>query len=294
MDFASAFRKSAFASLPKHQVIKRTGSGEWGLKHTMRNNYKNLVVQQLDDPVIKYAQVKSGTLRAQAVSVWKEVMPPVNTNRDVFLNAFENDEAPVPMKPLETLTNQEWKQWVDYAREKRQSFQEKLQQSNFYEYEWQSHLGLDKIKIGKRPVHPITYTPQAETKEVKLKGRILGTTPSRRGFLVGVQGFVAHLPKENIASHYTELNQGRNIDLEKVYDFYVSDVSFDVNGKPNIKLSLFSPNQQQFMNTDNKIEGLEKNQRRIEQLKLSTQQKFKSTPASTQELLNMLSKLGKK
>ena len=69
----------------------------------------------------------------------------------------------LPQKPLDLLTRDEWKQWIDYARSKSDEFANLVKKGKMNELAWQSFLGIDKLPVYPAPTHPLSYLPVIET-----------------------------------------------------------------------------------------------------------------------------------
>jgi hypothetical protein len=209
-DFKQLIRKSTVMSLRPGQVVLH----EHGLKHTVKQPHKYVVYEKMDKPIYK-----SGYSKYSELQRWKELFGNENQIPKVQ-TAFESAE--LPLKPLEEMSDAEWKQWIDYAKSKSPEYLQLLDEKKENEMHWKKYLGLDKLPSYPVPQTPVMYSNQ---KPLKVKGRILRAVDEST-LLVGVQGFVCSLDQHDIPSGYPELLKSlrfgsRIVDREKEYNFFV-------------------------------------------------------------------------
>ena len=243
--FKDLVRRNFYISLQPNQII-RAKNGNFGLK------------RQMNKTLIKNTtRVKHGRQDSDEVLRALELGFKCKTvKQDILSNEyyFKNFTGGKSLKPLNELNTQEFKEWCDYAKIKKEEFKTLLEDKKLMEHEYSKFLGLDRMErqVGQMPMNYL----EPESSERKVVGRILGIKNSST-LLVGVQGFVCELESINIPPKYGELRKilqrgVRNINIQKEYDFFVLEC-FMNGGDLVVKLGLDKGGFKREIGGDNEI-----------------------------------------
>jgi hypothetical protein len=168
MDFGKVFRASALNHLVKDQVIARSKSNSFHLKHEILTNPKTVIVQDLDNKDLKKSFYKSAWEQTDMQKRWFELFGPGimrNATQPYIKPAMLSEpKNTLPMKKLDEMSKEEWKIWVKHAYEKRAEFQELLKLKKINILGVNSFLGLDKLPV-EEGRHPMFYSKPAEIAE---------------------------------------------------------------------------------------------------------------------------------
>nr|KAJ3421400.1 hypothetical protein HK105_003657 [Polyrhizophydium stewartii] len=218
---------------------------EWGIKYTMRPGLSAARVLSFDNEVLVRPMMVSGLHSVSAIRRWKENFPPPTSIpvQEKALDDFSQDELGLPIKPLEAMTNAEWRKWLEYARSKRDQFK----RERISEYEWREFLGIDRLPKRGSPIHPVHYSVREPTATgpFKVRGRLLNQVKTH-DFAVGVGGVVAYLHGNNVPndiqmSFEMSLGPRMSVDRNTTFDFYVLSAKHDHLGRPEVVLSMLPP-----------------------------------------------------
>lgn len=85
-----------------------------------------------------------------------------STSQSTASQKDKSDHRP-PQKPLDLLTKQEWKEWIQYARSKSEEFAALVKSRKMNEIAWKTYLGIDSLPVYPAPTHPLSYLPALNT-----------------------------------------------------------------------------------------------------------------------------------
>ncbi|EGF83531.1 hypothetical protein BATDEDRAFT_85072 [Batrachochytrium dendrobatidis JAM81] len=239
---------------------------QWGLKYSLRTDLKTIQLDSFDDETLIRPIFKSGFARHNGILSWKENFPQPQASMlaDVRSRAMcdlDHDITGLPAKPLQNMTNAEWKQWLLFARSKRSEFNRLLENRRTSDSHWKQFLGLENLPSKEEDIHPVHYSaykpPQSMSDTAsytttpiplakKVRGRLLNVLRVS-DYAVGINGVVAYLHKTKTPSYlqqhsgHSGFNQRVLVDRSVTYDFWVLYSGHDHLGRPDVIVTMMDP-----------------------------------------------------
>jgi hypothetical protein len=162
MDFGKLFRTSSLNHLVKGQVIEKSSSNSFHLKHEILTNPKTVTLERIDDKDFCKSIYKSAWEQTGYRKRWFELFGPGITTKPnpppIKPMLLREPKGKLPMKKLDDMSKKEWKMWVKEAYERREEFQDLLKRKEINILGVNSFLGLDKLPPEEVGKHPIFYS----------------------------------------------------------------------------------------------------------------------------------------
>ena len=269
-NFQKLIRNDFFVTLQPGQVIKST-TKNFGLKQQL---HKTLIKYTHNQPIKHGQRDYEELLRALELGFKISVPKQQILDNDYYFKNYSTSGngkrvQGLSYKPMQEWTDIEFKQWTNYAIKKRPEFDEFVKQKKLSMNQYMQFLTLDQLQQPTSsfafnylapPVSEESDSSDIISNEKKVKGRIIGVYDSQT-LLVGVQGFVCKLESINIPPRYHQLrkyltrsHRSNQIDLKKVYDFYVLDCFWnDSEDRLEIKVGLQQKRMENGKRGDNDV-----------------------------------------
>lgn len=249
MSFAKLLRRSKLAafdtnasklSTPIQPACDKTG--DYGLKYNVpaQSRFENIRAKEIDNGYnfFRFQNASSDGLRFE---VLRELFGKIGANSNAASEtrrASDDSAADVTVDDLKKLQAEFLESTKDQPELRRDM--------NYCNEFVNARLSEGALKKKSHNLEYAAPSRQFQSSEklqdtdslyTKVKGRILGETQD--GFTIGVGGIVGFLPKS--FPYFRPIPGWDPRDRRQVYDFYVEELSFDDDGRPDLRLTMSRP-----------------------------------------------------